>query len=165
MTVSAGARLRSCPHRKACAVRPSDLADHLIVEVLNDVEVVKDRLDMRALFLEGFLEVGVHVTGNRLDIVHPFQTDMLDEVIHDLLFLAVRDPEDMPGKHVDDVSGIAVSVMRLELINAEETRRLLRFYQCLTINGVFILKLQIDRLYCILAKSGDLELLPAYKSL
>ena len=48
--------------------------------------------------------------------------------------------------------------MRLELINAEETRRLLRFYQCLTINGVFILKpFQIDRLYCILAKSGDLE--------
>ena len=90
--------------------------------------------------------------------VHPFQTDMLDEVIHDLLFLAVRDPEDMPGKHVDDVSGIAVSVMQLELINAEETRRLLRFYQCLTINGVFILKpFQIDRLYCILAKSGDLR--------
>lgn len=104
------------------------------------MKVVKDRLDMRTLFLEGFLEIGVHVTGNRLDIVHPFQTDVFDEVIHNLLLLAMRDPEDMPGKHVDDVCCIAMTVVQLELINAEETRRLLRLYQCLAINGVLILK-------------------------
>ena len=81
---------------------------------------------------------------------------MLDEVIHDLLFLTVRDPEDMACKHVDDVSRIAMSVMQLEFINAEETRWLFRLDQCFAIKGVLILKtLEINRLYSIPAKAGD----------
>ena len=59
-------------------------------------------------------------------MIHPFQADMLDEVVDDLLFLAVGDPEDVPGLHVDDVRGVLPAVMELKLIDSEDLRRLFR---------------------------------------
>ena len=53
------------------------------------MEVVKDRLDMGAALLKGFLKVRVHVTGNGLHAVHPRLAYMIYEVIDGTLALAV----------------------------------------------------------------------------
>ena len=82
---------------------------------------------MRAHFLEGFLEVGVHVTDNRLGVsIHSRPICSVMRSRHDLLFLAVQRSRIPAVSMSMMLSGIAVSVMQLELINAEETRRLLR---------------------------------------
>ena len=65
-----------------------DPAHDLVVEVLEDVEVVEDHAEVRALLQERLLEVGVHVERNRFDVRHPFQANVLDEVIDDLLLLS-----------------------------------------------------------------------------
>ena len=62
---------------------------------------------------------------------------MLDEVVDDLLFLAVGDPEDVPGLHVDDVRGVlpavtvrpdaAVSVIVLVFLNPNKHDGMLRY--------------------------------------
>lgn len=54
---------------------------------------------------------------------------MLDEIVHDLLFLAACDPENVSGLHVDDMGGIPVTVVELEFINAEELCMLFRLDQ------------------------------------
>ena len=64
-----------------------NLAHDLVVEVLEDVEIVEDHAEMRALLHERLLEIGVHVERDRFNVRHPFQADVLDEVIDDLLLL------------------------------------------------------------------------------
>ena len=66
-----------------------NLADDLVVEVLNDVEVVEDHAEVRAFLHESLLEVGVHVKRDRFDVRHPLQADVLDEVIDDLFLLSL----------------------------------------------------------------------------
>ena len=91
-------------------------------------------------------------------MIHPFQTDMLDEVIHDLFLLAAGDPENMTGLHVDDVRGITMPVVELEFINAKEFRVLLRLDQLSVRCRIKLLKTSlIDRLYDVLADTGKLR--------
>ena len=63
----------------------ADLADYLVVEVLDDVEVVEHGLNPGILFLEGFLEIRVHITGHGLYGSHSLKVHMLDEFIDHLL--------------------------------------------------------------------------------
>lgn len=122
------------------------------------MEVVEYRLYVWTLFLKGLLEIRVHVRGDSLYSVHPFKADVVYEIKDDLLALAVGNPEDMPGLYVDDVCGVAVTIMELELVNAEALGLPLWFDERCAIDGVFILQtLQIDRLDGILAKAGDLS--------
>ena len=143
---------------KAALLILANLADHLIVEVLDQMEVVKDRLDMRAALFKSFLEVGVHIAGDSLHTVHPFQTDMVNEVVDDLFLLAIGDPEDVSGLHVDDVGGVLPAVVELEFINAEDLRSLLRLDKFLAVYGVQLLQpLLVDGFHCVLAQAGDLR--------
>ena len=66
--------------------------DDLFVEILDDVEVVEDNLEVRTFFLEGLLEIGIHVAGDSDDVGHPISADMLDEVVNDLFLLALLEP-------------------------------------------------------------------------
>ena len=109
-------------------------------KILHDMEVVKYRLNPIASILERFLEIGVHVAGDGLDRVHPFQADMVDEVIDHLLFLPMGDPEDMAGIKIYDVGGIAVAVVELELINGKHFCRLLRSDQLRAVDGIELLQ-------------------------
>lgn len=136
----------------------SDLADHLVVEVLDEMEVVEYRLNVGTAFLKRLLKVGIHVAGDSLHAVHPFQTDMVDEVIDDLFLLAVGDPEDVPGLHVDDVGCVLPAVMELEFIYAEDPRGLLRLDESFPAYGVeFLQPLLVDVLDHILSQPGDLR--------
>lgn len=90
--------------------------------------------------------------------IHPFEADVVYEIKDDLLALSVGNPEDMPGLYVDDVCGIAVTLMEFELVNAKALGLPFWFDERCTIDGVFILQtLQIDRLEGVLAKAGDLS--------
>ena len=135
-----------------------DLADHLVVEVLDDVEVAEHRLDPRTLLLEGFLEIGVHITDHSLYGSHPLEDHMVDEVVdHLLLLLPMGDPEDMLRVKVYDVGGVPVTVMELEFVYGEYSCWLLRTDQFRAVDGVEILQaLQgyvFDRVF---AKTGNL---------
>lgn len=44
---------------------------------------------------------------------------MLNEVIDDLLALAMGDPEDMASLYVDDVGGVLVASVKLEFVDTE----------------------------------------------
>ena len=111
---------------------------------------------MGAFFFKGFLKIVVHVAGYSLYVVHPLKTDMFDKVIDYLLLLASRNPEDMAGFHINDVSGVAVSIMKLKLINTKEFSRFFRFDQLPTAGGIQFLKaLFIDILNRILTKTGQ----------
>ena len=122
-----------------CSSLP-DFTDHLVVEVLYDVEVIEHRLYPGAFFLKSLTEIGVHVVGDGLDRVHPFEADMVDEVIDHLLFLPMGDPEDMAGIKIYDVGGIAVAVVELELINGKHFCRLLRSDQFRAVDGIELLQ-------------------------
>ena len=84
------------------------------------MEVVEYRLDPFAALLEGLLEIGIHVAGDSFYAFHPLHPDMVNEVVDDLLLLAVADPEDVAALHVDDVRSVAVPVMQLELIDTKK---------------------------------------------
>ena len=119
------------------------------------MEVIEYRLGMRALFFEGFLKIGVHIAGDSFDMIHPFQADMLNKVVYDLLLLAACDPQDMSSLHVDDVSCIPVSVVQLEFINTKEFRILLRLNKLSVRSGVKLLKTcPVDFFYNVPAKAG-----------
>ena len=49
-------------------------------------------------------------------MVHPFQTDMLDEIVHYLLLLAASDSEDASGFRIDYIDNIPLTVVKLEFI-------------------------------------------------
>ena len=124
------------------------------------MEVVEYGLDMGTLFLEGLLKIGIHVTGNRFYMIHPFQADMLDEVVHDLLFLSSRAPEDMPGLHVDDMGSIAVAVVKLKFVNTKEFCMFFRPDQLPVRCGVqFKQAFLIYCLYDVLAQTGKFSYL------
>ena len=134
-----------------------DFTYHFVIEVLDDVKVIKYRLDVTALFFKRFLEIRVHVTGDGLNVVHPLFSDMIDEVIDHLLFLAVGDPENMTGFEIDDVCGIPVAVVQLELIYTQDSRCLLRLDELFSIDGIPVLQtFLIDCLDGILTKTGNL---------
>jgi len=82
---------------------------------------------------------------------------MLNEVIDDLLALAMGNPEDMAGLDVDDVGGIVVASVKLELVDAEALCLPLGLDES-AVNGVHILQtLQVDRFDRVLAKASNLS--------
>jgi hypothetical protein len=58
---------------------------------------------------------------------------MLNEVVDNLLFLAVLDPQYVSGFQIDDMCGIPASVVKFELIDAQEPCLLLGLYELLAI--------------------------------
>jgi len=60
---------------------------------------------------------------------------MLNEVVDNLLLLAVLDPQYVSGFQIDDMCGIPVSVVKLELIDTKEPCLLLGLYEFLAIIG------------------------------
>ena len=136
----------------------TDFADHLVIEVLDDMKVIEHRLNPGTFFLEGLLKIRIHVTGNGFHGVHPFQTNMFDKIIDHLLFLPMGDPKDMAGIKVYDVGGITVAVVELEFINGEYLCRMFRFDQLCAIDGIEFLKAdQIDVFDCVLSEPCDLS--------
>ena len=145
---------------KAALFVLTHFAYYLIVEVLDDMEVIEYWLDMGALFLKRLLEIGIHVAGDGFDMVYPLQTDMLYEVVHDLLLLASGDPEDMPGLHVDDVGSIAVAVVKLKFVNTKDFCMFFRPDQLPVRCGVqFKQAFLIYCLYDVLAQTGKFSYL------
>ena len=73
---------------------------------------------------------------------------MVNEVIDDLLLLAILDPEHMAGFKVNDMCRIPPAVVKLELVDAKEPRLPLGFYELAAIvRGIELLKaFFIDRL-------------------
>ncbi len=55
-------------------------------------------------------------------MAHPFQPHMLNEIIYNLFFLPLRDSEDMPGFHINNMSCEFVPVMELEFVYAQKPR-------------------------------------------
>ena len=109
---------------KPCLLILHDLTDHLLVEVLHEVEAVVDDIQARVPFQECPLEVGVHVAGDGLHLRHPFLPDEVAQVVYDPLLLGVCEPQDMPGLKVYDHGGPAAAIMQLELICAQVACRL-----------------------------------------
>ena len=111
---------------KPCLLILPDLTDHLLVEVLHDMEAVVDDREMRMALKECPLEVGVHVSGDGLHLRHPFLPDVVAQVVYDLLLLEVCKPQDMPHLKVYDHGGVAAPVVQLELVCAQVARLALR---------------------------------------
>ena len=85
---------------------------------------------------------------------------MVDEVIDDLLLFSVGDPENMPGLHIDDVSGVLPAVVELGFINSEELCGLFRLDQFLSAYGVQLLQpLLVNCFYSVLSQAGNLRYL------
>lgn len=82
---------------------------------------------------------------------------MVNEVVDDLLLLAVADLEDVAALHVDDVRSVAVPVMQLELIDTKKLCLMFRLTQLFAVNRIRILQaLFIDCLDNVFPKAGDL---------
>lgn len=82
---------------------------------------------------------------------------MVDEVVDDLFFLAVADPEDMATFHIYDVCSIAMPVMQLEFIDTEKPCLILWLAQRFAVNRICILQaLLVDGLDDVFPKTGDL---------
>ena len=157
------------PFQRRCALfiaflqQPSllvltDSGDDVLVEVLDDVKVVEDDHDVRTLLGKSLRKVRVHVAGDALNAGEPLRADVLHEVIHDLLVLALGDPEDMTGFEVHDVRGKHPWRMQFELVYAEVLCLFLRLYELLTANGVLLLKPHlVDDLDRVLPESGYLS--------
>ena len=106
-----------------------NLADHLVIEILDDVEMVKDRLEPLTLFFKGLLKIRVHVTRHSFHVLHPFHADMLNEIVNNLLALSVSNPENMPVLTVNDVCCKLIIVMQFEFVDHQDLCVLLRFLQ------------------------------------
>ena len=63
-------------------------------------EVVEDGSDVRALFQERLFKIRVHVQRDGIDMAHPIHTDMLDEVVNDLLLFPLCNPEGIVNSFV-----------------------------------------------------------------
>ena len=133
-----------------------DFAHDLVVEVLDDVEIVEDHPEVRALLHERLLEVRVHVKGNSIDMGHPFEADVLDEVVDDLLLLSLCNPEDMPRLHVDDVCRELVAVVQLEFVDAEETSLPFRTDELPAFDVTGFQPTLVDGLHDVLVEAGQL---------
>jgi len=78
---------------------------------------------------------------------------VLNEVIDDLLALAMGDPEDMASLYVDDVGGVLVASVKLT-----EVLCLPLGLGELAVQGVhFLQAFQVDRFDCVLAKTSNLS--------
>ena len=143
------------PHGGALLILAGS-ANQLIVEVPDDVKVVEDRLDPLTAFLKGLMEVRVHVTGNSLDALHPVHADMLYEVIDHLLPLAMGDPENVSGLHINDVGRVPAAVVKFEPIDAKVLSLTLRLDQLRSVDGVFVPEaLLIYGPDCVLVEAGE----------
>ena len=66
----------------------------------------------------------------------------------------------MPALHVDDEGGVLVSVVQFELIHAEETGLLLRFYEGCAVRRVLAFEpLQVNLFHCVLAEASQFRYL------
>ena len=133
----------SCFDQPTLLILPN-LADHLVIEVLDDVEMVKDRLEPLTLFFKGLLKIRIHVTRHSFHVLHPFRADMLDEIVDDLLALSVSDPEDMPSLTVDDMCCKPMIVMQFEFVDHQDLCVLLWLLQP---QGVAFLSLAALRIF------------------
>ena len=129
--------------------------DHLLVEVFDDMEMVKHRLNPGAFFLKSLRKIGVHIAGDGFNVLHPIHPDMIDEIIDTSLAFALGNPEHMSGLQVDDMGGIPPTVMEQELVNTEKSCGFLRLFQCFAIDCVLFLEsLLVDVLHYIFSQSG-----------
>ncbi len=136
----------------------TDFPDHLVIEVLDDVKEIKNRLDVGTTVLKCFLEVTVHVAGDRLNPVHPILSNMLDERVYRGFLLSVGEPQYVAGLHVYDDHRILVPVMELELIDAQEPGLPLGLDEALSVDGVLLFQtLQVDVLDGIPTEAGDIR--------
>ncbi len=77
------------------------------------MEVVKDRLDVRASLFKILLKISVHVTGHGFNTVHPCKFNMVNEVMDNLLLLAISDPKDVAVLQTNDDRGVSAAFMVL----------------------------------------------------
>ena len=118
--------------------------------------MVIDNLNIRAAFFKRFLEIRVHVAGNRFNAIHPFLSNEIDEVIHDLLLFSFLNPEDVPPVQIDDMGCKLVPVMQLEFVYRQMTSLLLRLFEGFPVYGIEPLKpLFINTLDNRLMKPGQ----------
>ena len=134
----------------------ADFAHDLVIEVLDDMEIIEDHPQVRALFLESFLEVRVHIKGNGFHMRHPFQPDMLDEIVDDLLLLSLGNPKNVAVRHVDDVGRVFVSVVQFELVDAKEPRMLFWAAKLSVFDVKFLEAALVNSLHDVLADTGKL---------
>ena len=98
------------------------LADHVLVEVPDQVEAVEHDRDVGVTLPEGPLVVAVHVAGHGLDPAHPFVADQVEEPLERREPFAARQPEHVPALQVEDHGRVPVPVVQLELVHPEQTR-------------------------------------------
>ena len=48
----------------------TNLADYFVIEVLDDMKVIKNRLNLGALFLKCLFKIRVHIAGNSFNSIH-----------------------------------------------------------------------------------------------
>ena len=87
---------------------------------------------------------------------HPLQPDVLDEVVDDLFLLALRNPEDVAIRHVDDVRRILAAVVQLELVDAEEARLLFGAAELPILDVELFQPLLVDGFHDVLANPRKL---------
>lgn len=87
--------------------------------ILDNVEVIECRLYVRTFFFKSLLKIRVHVGGYSFNAFLPFETDVLNEVITDLLSLAVGNPEDVAGLYVNELGGVMVAMMEFKLVDTK----------------------------------------------
>ena len=83
---------------------------------------------------------------------------MVNEVVDNLLLLAILDPQNMTGFEVYDMRGISATIMEFEFIDAKVSCLLLKLNELLaTISGIELLEtLFVNRLYDVFVETGDL---------
>lgn len=83
------------------------------------MKIVKYDRNPWASILKCFLKIRVHVTGNSLNMTHPFNTRMINKIVYDLFLLASGNPKNMAGFQIDDMGGVFMAVMKLEFIDSQ----------------------------------------------
>ena len=134
----------------------ANFADHFVVEVLYKMEVVEDRPDVWAFFKESLFKIRVHVQRDGINMAHPIHTDMLDEVVNDLLLFPLCNPENMSGCHIYDMGRILMSVMQLELIYPKEAGVMLWLHELSVFDVEGFQPAFVDCLYCMLVQTTKL---------
>ena len=119
-------------------------------------EVVEDGSDVRALFQERLFKIRVHVQRDGIDMAHPIHTDMLDEVVNDLLLFPLCNPENMSGCHIYDMGRILMSVMQLELIYPKEAGVMLWLHELSVFDVEGFQPAFVDCLHCMLVQTTKL---------
>ena len=110
----------------------TDFADHLIVEILNDMKIVVDNLQMRTAHPKCLFKIAVHITGYGLHAGHPVQTDTVYELIYRCLLPSMRKVQDMACFQVNDDGCVLMTIVELELIYGEELSTAVRLFEDLS---------------------------------